>query len=101
MSLIIIVTLLVARKKKKHAQTIYIYRYLHSNCITNVLVAGLITSVCVHHTAFTLFDAGFQTSVIGDCCADRTRSRHEAALSLYGDYMYSVLDFVDLTTTSL
>ena len=72
-------------------------RYLHSNSITNVFVAGLITSVCVHHTAFTLFDAGFQTSVIRDCCADRTRRRHDNALSLYGEYMYNVLDFVDLT----
>ena len=72
-------------------------RYLHSNSITNVFVAGLITSVCVHHTAFTLFDAGFETSVIRDCCADRTRRRHDNALSLYGEYMYNVLDFVDLT----
>jgi len=66
--------------------------YLNSRGITNVLVAGLITSVCVHHTAFTLFDAGFQTCVIQDCCADRNRRRHDSVLFLYGEYMYDVLD---------
>jgi nicotinamidase-related amidase len=58
--------------------------------IDTVLVCGLITSVCVQHTAFGVFEAGFRTILVDDACADRGRKRHDAALSLYGDYMYEL-----------
>merc|ERR1711865_201521 len=67
--------------------------------ITNVLVCGLITSVCVQHSAFGLFEAGFRTSVLPEACADRGRARHDAALALYGDYMYDLLTTHDLAST--
>jgi len=58
--------------------------------IDTVLVCGLITSVCVQHSAFGIFEAGFRTILVTDACADRGKARHEAALALYGDYMYEL-----------
>jgi len=64
--------------------------------VENVLVCGLITSVCVQHSAFGVFEAGYRTSLVTDACADRGRARHEAALALYGDYMYELVTSDDL-----
>ena len=65
-------------------------------CIETVLVCGLITSVCVQHSAFGIFEAGYRTLLVTDACADRGRARHEAALALYGDYMYELVTSDDL-----
>jgi len=64
--------------------------------IETVLVCGLITSVCVQHSAFGIFEAGYRTLLVTDACADRGRARHEAALALYGDYMYELVTSDDL-----
>ena len=63
---------------------------LQQSGIDTVLVCGLITSVCVQHSAFGIFEAGLRTILVTDACADRGRARHEAALALYGDYMYEL-----------
>lgn len=65
-------------------------KVLRESGIDTVLVCGLITSVCVQHSAFGIFEAGFRTILVTDACADRGRARHEAALALYGDYMYEL-----------
>lgn len=64
--------------------------------IQTVLVCGLITSVCVQHSAFGIFEAGYRTLLVTDCCADRGRARHDAALALYGDYMYELVTSEEL-----
>ena len=64
---------------------------LQQSGIDTVLVCGLITSVCVQHSAFGIFEAGHRTILVTDACADRGRARHEAALALYGDYMYELV----------
>jgi maleamate amidohydrolase len=58
--------------------------------VNTVLVCGLITSVCVQHSAFSIFEAGYRTILVEDACGDRGRARHDAALALYGDYMYEI-----------
>jgi nicotinamidase-related amidase len=58
--------------------------------VDTVLVCGLITSVCVQHSAFGVFEAGYRTVLVTDACADRGLERHKAALALYGDYMYEL-----------
>jgi len=63
---------------------------LQQDGIDTVLVCGLITSVCVQHSAFGVFEAGYRTILVTDACADRGRERHEAALALYGNYMYEL-----------
>jgi nicotinamidase-related amidase len=68
--------------------------------IETVLVCGLITSVCVQHSAFGIFEAGYRTLLVRDACADRGRARHEAALALYGDYMYELVTSEELKSFS-
>ena len=63
---------------------------LKKDGIESVLVCGLITSVCVQHSAFGVFEAGYQTILVTDACADRGMERHKAALALYGGYMYEL-----------
>lgn len=63
---------------------------LRESGIDTVLVCGLITSVCVQHSAFGVFEAGYRTILVTDACADRGIERHNAALALYGDYMYEL-----------
>jgi len=63
---------------------------LKDDGINSVLVCGLITSVCVQHSAFGIFEAGFRTLLVEDACADRGRARHDAAIFLYGNYMYEL-----------
>jgi maleamate amidohydrolase len=58
--------------------------------VNTIVFAGLITSVCVQHSVFGAFNAGFRVVVAHDACGDRSRARHEAALMLYGNYMYDV-----------
>lgn len=72
---------------------------LQTSGMDTVLVCGLITSVCVQHSAFGIFEAGFRTLLVTDCCADRGRARHSAALALYGDYMYELVTVENLKTT--
>jgi len=64
--------------------------------IDTVLVCGLITSVCVQHSAFGVFEAGYRTLLVEDSCGDRGRARHEAALALYGGYMYEPISSKEL-----
>jgi nicotinamidase-related amidase len=66
--------------------------------VDTVLVCGLITSVCVQHSAFGVFEAGYRTLLVEDACGDRGRARHEAALALYGGYMYELITSKDLDT---
>ena len=70
--------------------------WLRGSGIDTVLVCGLITSVCVQHSAFSIFEAGFRTLLVTDASADRGKARHDAALALYGDYMYELITSNDL-----
>ena len=71
-------------------------KILRETGIKSVLVCGLITSVCVQHSAFGIFEAGYQTFLVTDACADRGRGRHDAALALYGNYMYHLVTSKEL-----
>lgn len=73
---------------------------LKQSGIDTVLVAGLITSVCVQHSAFGIFEAGYRTLLVTDACADRGKARHDAALALYGDYMYELATVQDFCEPS-
>lgn len=69
---------------------------LRTSGVDTILVCGLITSVCVQHSAFGVFEAGYRTLLVHDACADRGKARHEAALALYGDYMYELISSAEL-----
>ncbi len=74
-------------------------KVLKEHDIDTVLVCGLWTSVSVQHTAFGVFERGLRTLLVHDACADWTKARHEAAISLYGNYMYELVESSDLEPT--
>lgn len=57
--------------------------YLRENDKRVLLVAGLVTSICVFFTAASAAQLGFLAAVVEDCCADRPE-RHERTLDGYG-----------------
>jgi len=65
--------------------------YLRENDKRVLLVAGLLTSVCVLFTAASAAQLGFLAAVVEDCCADRLE-KHERTLDAY-QFMF------DRTTT--
>jgi nicotinamidase-related amidase len=65
--------------------------YLRENDKRVLLVAGLLTSVCVLFTAASAAQLGFLAAVVEDCCADRPE-KHEGTLDEY-QFMF------DRTTT--
>ena len=56
--------------------------YLRENDKRVLLVAGLLTSVCVLFTAASAAQLGFLAAVVEDCCADRPE-KHERTLDGY------------------
>ena len=73
-----------------------LHKYLQERQIERLLVAGLLTSVCVQATAMSAFLRGYRVELIQDCCGDRSLERHEAAIMLYGNYIYKIRDTDDL-----
>jgi len=65
--------------------------YLRENDKRVILVAGLLTSVCVLFTAASAAQLGFLAAVVEDCCAD-SPDKHERTLDEY-QFMF------DRTTT--
>ena len=80
----------IAKKSWNSATNTALLEYLNVSGVENVLVCGLITSVCVQHSAFSVFEAGYRTLLVEDCCGDRGMARHKAAIALYGNYMYEI-----------
>ena len=69
-----------------------LHELLRKRGVSHLLCCGLLTSVCVHHTALGAQQRAYAVSVIADACADLSRRRHDAVLELYGDkYIYDVL----------
>jgi nicotinamidase-related amidase len=56
--------------------------YLRQNDKRVLLVAGLLTSICVLFTAASAAQLGFLAAVVEDCCADRPE-RHRRTLDTY------------------
>jgi nicotinamidase-related amidase len=50
---------------------------LEENGITDVIIAGVITSVCIDSTARSAADKGFNVTVLSDCTAGRTNFEQE------------------------
>ncbi|MCL4391272.1 MAG: cysteine hydrolase [Candidatus Parvarchaeota archaeon] len=48
--------------------------------IKEVYIAGLVTSICVQHTAAGAFFNGYKISIADECCADINEEKHKTAL---------------------
>jgi len=55
---------------------------LRSRGITNILLAGVTTDVCVHTTMRHANDLGYECCLLTDCCAATDPKNHEAAISM-------------------
>ena len=64
--------------------------FLEERGVKAVLIAGLETSVCVLFTATSAYLRRIVPLVVTDACADEP-SRHEAALSMYGDLCFKTV----------
>ena len=63
--------------------TPYLVSYLRANDKRVILVAGLLTSVCVFFTAISASQLGFFAAVVEDCCADNSLEKHTQTLDAY------------------
>ena len=55
---------------------------LRSQGITNLILTGIATDVCVHTTLREANDRGFECLVLADCCAATEQRHHDAAISM-------------------
>lgn len=45
--------------------------------ITDVLVAGMVTSLCIDSTGRAAYERGYSVKILSDCCSARTRAEQE------------------------
>ncbi|MEM9805000.1 MAG: isochorismatase family cysteine hydrolase [Cyanobacteria bacterium P01_D01_bin.56] len=50
---------------------------LQQNNITNLILAGAVTSVCIDSTGRSAYEQGYQVSILSDCTSARTRFEQE------------------------
>lgn len=66
--------------------------YLKIKKSTKIVIAGMLTSESIHHSAYSGTMKGYEIGIVYDCCADKTLDRHNAVKQLYGGQIYGSYD---------
>ena len=66
--------------------------FLRYKGVKEVYIAGLVTSICVQHTAADAFFRGYKVNVVENGCADISSENHETALAyMKGNYAARII----------
>ncbi len=55
--------------------------YLKENCISKLVIAGMMTHMCVDSTVRAVYDLGYECIVAGDCCATKSLKYNDDEIS--------------------
>jgi nicotinamidase-related amidase len=68
-------------------------RVMKERGIKNVLVAGMVTSLCIDSTGRAAYERGYSVKILSDCCSARTRAEQDFfcqnIFPLYGEVLDS------------
>ncbi|HTP28777.1 MAG TPA: cysteine hydrolase [Anaeromyxobacteraceae bacterium] len=88
---------IIEKQTQNGFHSVELLPYLCSKNKRYVLVAGLVTSVCVALTATSAAQTGFLSAIVADACADYPEA-HELALKRYRGYLVDVANIQELPT---
>jgi nicotinamidase-related amidase len=54
--------------------------------VTDLMICGVVTNICVESTARSAFMRDFPVTLLEDCCAAKTRRLHELAIEVLSSY---------------
>ncbi len=54
--------------------------------VTDLMICGVVTNICVESTARSAFMRDFPVTLLEDCCAAKTRRLHELAVEVLSSY---------------
>lgn len=54
--------------------------------MTDLVVCGVITNICVESTVHSAFMRDFPVTLLADCCAAKTRRLHELSVEVLSSY---------------
>jgi nicotinamidase-related amidase len=86
----------IEKQTQNGFHSLELFPYLCNNDKRFLLVAGLVTSVCVAFTATSAAQTGFLTAVVADACADYPEA-HALTLKRYRGFLLDVANVGELT----
>ena len=74
-----------------------IEQILHNKRIGTLLLAGVATNFVVEGTARQSCDLGYDTIVVGDCCASMSQEAHDASLNTALPFLCTVSNLEEVS----
>ncbi len=70
---------------------------LQEHDVSEIVLAGVLTDVCVEYTAQSAYNHDYRVTVLSDCTASRTPDAHRVALGKMGNVVGTVRTSDDIT----